>query len=138
MNRDYRWPEFDRLRREMNDAFGRWHAASRGEYPLVNVWTNEEGAVLTAELPGVDSSKIEISVLGDTLTVKGRRDEPKPQEGNTFHRRERGFGAFDRTVQLPFRIDAAQVTASYRNGVLEILVPRAAESRARRIAVSAS
>jgi HSP20 family protein len=64
--------------------------------------------VVTTELPGIDPSKLEISVLGDTLTLKGNREESKVDEGRTFHRRERGFGAFNRTVQLAFRVDGSK------------------------------
>ena len=132
------WPELERLRRESDDAFRRRGASSRRDFPLLNVWTGAEGAVLTTELPGIDPGQLEISVLGDTMTLKGHRDQPEAGSGSTFHRRERGFGAFSRTVQLAFRIDPEAVTASYANGVLEILVPKAEEDRAKTIPVTAS
>jgi HSP20 family protein len=62
-------------------------------------WTNEDGAILTAELPGVNLEDIDISVVKDTLTLKGSRQPDESQEGETYHRRERGYGAFARTFQ---------------------------------------
>ena len=130
--------ELDRLQRELNDVFGRWGISrSAAEFPPINVWTNDDGAMLLLELPGLDPGKIEISVLGDALTVKGERAEPPREEGRTFHRRERGFGAFNRTIQLAFRIDPAKVKATYRRGLLEIAAPRADEDRPRSIQVTA-
>lgn len=130
------WREFDRLRREMNDMFGRWGIGRAGEFPPINVWTNNEGAVLTSELPGIDPAKLEISILGDTLTIKGEREEREREAGYTFHRCERGFGPFTRTVQLEFRIDGGSAHASYKRGVLEVLAPRAAADRPRSITVT--
>ena len=92
--------DVDRLQRQLNELFARSGTArTTAEFPPINIWTNADGAVLTAELPGLDLSLVAISVLGDTLTIKGERAEPKAEEGRTFHRVERGFGAFVRTVQ---------------------------------------
>jgi HSP20 family protein len=103
----------------------------------MNVWTNEEGGVVTAELPGVDREDIDISVQDDTLTLRGTRKRDEPEEGGTYHRRERGTGAFARTVQLPFRVEAGEVEATFESGVLNITLPRAEEDRPKRIAVKA-
>jgi HSP20 family protein len=72
----------------------RWRTAP--SYPAMNVWTNEEGGVVTAELPGLDPENIDISVENDTLTLRGRRERDEVKEGTTYHRRVRGTGAFVR------------------------------------------
>lgn len=108
------------------------------EYPLVNIWNNENGAVVTAELPGIEPGDIEVSARGDTLTLRGLRKPAELQEGETCHRHERAFGEFARTLRLPFHIDAEHVQARLDNGVLELTVPRTVEEKPRRIAVKAA
>jgi HSP20 family protein len=131
----------DRLRREMNRLFAGWPTGYRWRtapsYPAMNVWTNEEAGIVTAELPGVDPKEIDISVQDDTLTLRGNRKPDELEEGATYHRRERGTGAFTRTVQLPFRVEGGEVKATFEKGVLDISLPRAEIDRPKRIAIKA-
>lgn len=130
------WREFDRLQREMNRIMDNYTPSTAAAFPALNVWAGEERVLVTAELPGVDPDGLDISIVGDTLTLSGER--PLEQENNVkYHRRERWHGNFSRTMQMPFRIDAQNVEANFRNGVLEIYLPRAEEDRPRRISVSA-
>jgi HSP20 family protein len=130
----------ERLRREMNQLFNDWPSRARlataPSYPAMNVWTNEDSAIVTAELPGVILENIDISVEDDTLTLRGER-QPDEEEGATYHRRERRQGGFLRTFRLPFRVDAKSVDATFKNGVLSIVLPRAEEDKPRKIAVRA-
>ena len=102
----------------------------------MNVWTNEDGAVVTAELPGVAPEDIDISVVNETLTVTGTRS-PEEVEGATYHRRERTYGRFTRSFQLPFQIDGEKVEASFEHGVLHIHLPRSEADKPRRITIKA-
>lgn len=129
-------PELQRLQRDMNRLFvGIPKAAA--EYPAINVWSGKDDYVLTAELPGIDPAKLEISVVGDTLTFGGSQDFEPLTEGETYHRQERSGGRFSRTLQLPFQINGEKVTAKYDKGVLEILLPRAEAEKPRKIAIKA-
>lgn len=127
--------------REMNRLFERmptWPALSVAPgYPAVNVWTQADGAVVTAELPGVEPECIEIAVQDDTLTVRGTRECEEVDENVTYHRRERRSGSFARTIQLPFRVQGDEVEATFVKGVLHISLPRAKEDRPKRITVKA-
>jgi HSP20 family protein len=129
----------ERLRREMNrlaSDMPRWPGVSAApSYPAMNVWTNEDGALVTAELPGVDSEGIDISVQSDTLTVRGCCQPDELQEGETYHRRERRRGDFTRTIQLPFDVAAEQVEATFSKGILSISLPRAEADKPKKIAV---
>lgn len=107
------------------------------EFPALNVWTSEDSALVTAEIPGIEPEDIEILVVNDTLTLRGNRKAEVLPEGATCHRQERASGKFSRTLQLPFRIEPAQVEAAFRKGVLEITLPRAAEDKPRKISVRA-
>jgi len=102
------------------------------DFPAMNVWTNEEHAIVTAELPGVAEEDIDVSVTGSTLTLRGER---KAAEGGEYHRQEREEGSFVRTLDLPFQVNASQVEARLARGVLHIKLPRAEEDKPRKIAI---
>jgi HSP20 family protein len=110
------WREMDRLQREMNRMMGTFAPRGTGNFPPLNMWANEEHVVLTAELPGVDLDSLDISVVGDTITLAGRRELDAGGDEARYHRHERWHGNFTRTMQLPFRIDAEKVDANYRQG----------------------
>jgi len=106
-------------------------------FPALNIWQNDEGAAIVAELPGVDPAQIEISVKDDVLTIAGERRAPELPEGATWLRRERAFGRFTRSIRLPFRADPDQVDARFEDGVLRIAVRRPEADRPRRIEIKA-
>jgi HSP20 family protein len=132
----------ERLQREMNRMFADSYSLAGGrtapQYPAINVWTNEEGAVLTAELPGVNTEDIDISVVGDTLTLSGTRQPENLQEGDKYHRRERNYGNFTRTFQLPFHVETDNVEATFDKGVLHLSLPRAEVDKPKKIAVKSA
>jgi len=135
------WREMDRLQREMNRLFedsypSRYHSAPA--YPAMNVWTNEEGLQITAEVPGVSPKDIDISVVGDTLTLSGVREPDELKEGARYHRQERGYGNYTRSIQLPFSVNVNKVEATFKNGVLSIVLPRAEEDKPKKITIKAS
>ena len=132
------WREMDRLQREMNRIMDSAGNGMRGEFPALNIWADQENAMVTAEVPGLNADDLNISVVGDTLTLAGSRRAEEGQEEQKYHRRERWQGNFSRTIQLPFRINAEQVDASYRNGILRVLLPRAEADKPQRISISAS
>ena len=111
--------------------------ARSGVYPPLNVWDEGEVFVLRAEMPGVEPSDVDVSVQGDTVTIQGERKLPDPPEGGSWHRRERSAGRFRRSLTLPEQVDPSGVTASCRDGILEIRLPRHESSKQRRIEVTA-
>jgi len=130
-------PEMERLRQEMNRVFTNFPSCVRQApaYPAMNVWTNENGAVVTAELPGCSPESIDLAIVGDTLTITGAREPEEVAENATYHRRERGCGRFQRSLQLPFEIETAKVEATFDKGVLHIALPRAEASKPKKIAI---
>lgn len=133
------WRDMRRMRREMNRWMNRTGTglAAAPAYPAMNVWTNQDGAVITAELPGFDPESLDISVVNDTLTVSGNRCAEDVDEGARYHRRERRCGRFTRSFQLPFLVEGDEVEASFENGVLEIDLPRAEADKPKKITVRA-
>lgn len=103
--------------------------------PPVDVEETAEGYVFRADLPGMTEKDVKVSLVGDTLTLRGERKRESESQEGSVHRTERVFGAFERTFTLPKALRGDQVKASYRNGVLEIRVPKAEEARVREIEV---
>lgn len=133
------WREFERLQQEMNRVFAD-SASSFGprvtpDYPAVNIWANDETVILTAELSGLTPEAIDISVVGESVTLSGERKPESLDEGDRYHRRERGYGKFKRTIQLLFPVDAARVEALFDKGVLQVSLPRAESDKPRKITV---
>jgi HSP20 family protein len=131
----------ERLRREMNRLFTEASGTSRTAapgFPAMNVWTGEEGALVTVELPGVNPEDLDVSVVRNVLTLSGNREVVKVPEGARFHRHERRHGQFSRTFQLPFTVASDRVEATFKNGVLEIRLPRTEQEKPKKISVSAS
>lgn len=135
------WREMEHLRREMNRRLSSAPARTVWQpepcYPAMNVWLSENGAVVTAELPGFEAEDIDISVVDNALTLKGHREADLLQEGETYHRRERSCGKFERSFQLPFPVESGNVEANFERGVLNISLPRAEADKPKRIAIKA-
>ncbi len=124
------WHELNRLQEELNRLF----VGARAEFPYVNLYSNDQGCVLTADLPGVDPEVLDVSVLAESVTLKGKVVESEVA-GATQHRRERFTGEFNRTIQLPLRVDPDRAEAQFKHGALTLTVPRAEGAKARKIDV---
>jgi HSP20 family protein len=131
-------PWVDRLRREMDQVFDRYGAdplrSGGAPYPAVNVYETESEYVLTAEIPGVRSEDLEVSVEGSRVTLRGQRRIEYPREAG-LHRRERQSGSFRRTLEMPEHAASEKAQAQYRNGVLVLRIPKAERARPRQIDV---
>ena len=145
MYRRYRkpsiWQEMEQLQREMNRLFSTFspeRTSTAAGYPAMNVWADEDSVLITAEVPGVDPKDIDVSVLGDTLTLSGVRNPEDVPEGARYHRRERGSGKFTRNLKMPYIVDTKKVDAKFKNGVLHITMPRAEDDKPRKITVRSS
>lgn len=136
------WKEMESLQREMNRVFhdlldtGREGVrAPSTEFPPIRCWTGPEEFRVVVRVPGLKAQDIQVSVLGDTLTLSGERETEQQQEGVHYHRRERGYGTFLRTIELPEAIDSERVEATYRHGLLTFTLPKKAESKPRQITI---
>lgn len=139
-------PHFDpfaglaELQRELDRYLGNpggfdFGVSGRGVFPPVNVFGDEDGIVVRAEVPGIKPESIALSIERRTLRMSGER-APAAVSNGSFHRRERASGKFARSLQLPADLDTEKATADCRNGVLTIRIPRAAASRPRTIKVT--
>jgi HSP20 family protein len=131
----------DRLQQDMNRLFGDMTVNRMRQaptFPAINIWAAEESAKVTAELPGVGKDDLDINVTGDTLTLSGVRNQDDLPEGAHYHRQERRFGEFSRSVQLPYTVDINKVKAVFKNGVLSVELPRVEAEKPKKITVKAS
>ena len=124
---------------EMQDEMTRLMRELAGDTPLstalpqLNVYDDGDAFHVRAELPGLRKDRLDISVAGDVLTVKAER--PPEESRGSYHRRERSYGSYSRSVTLPDAVDVDHVRASYKNGVLEVTLPRAPELRPRKVTI---
>ena len=132
------WGEVRRLQREMETLFGRSmgrQPGAAGEYPPVNVRRADNGGVIVEALcPGVNRGTLDLTLVGDSLTIRGERTAESVPD-NRYHRRERQVGPFTRTVRLGDRFDPERVDATYRDGILRVALSRAPEATARKITI---
>lgn len=132
------WHQMARFQREMNQYFDQQYRNpfyAGGSNPLMNVYTNAEGALVLAEVPGLATEDLEINVVGETLTLSGERVAETAGDESTFHRQERVTGKFSRSIELPFPVEVDKVDARLEKGLLTIRLPRAEEDKPRRITV---
>ena len=105
--------------------------------PAVDISERKDAYLVTAELPGVKAGDVEITVEDGLLTIQGERHFAHDSSEEKMHRTERFYGAFRRSITLPSHVEADKIEASAQDGVLQILVPKAAEVHAKRIQVRA-
>lgn len=128
------WSEFERL----NRSLWNWRPYTDVEFPAVNMWVSEDEAVVTTEIPGISAETIDISLAGNSLTLRGSRKPEELKEGETYHRKERWEGQFSKVIELPFNVEGDKIDARVINGVLYIKLPRAEAEKPRKIAVKST
>jgi HSP20 family protein len=135
--------EFDRLRREMDrvwDSFfeGRpsRRAREEGEWlPSLDVSETKSDLVIKAELPGMDAKDIEISLNEGILTIKGEKKQEREEKEEGYHLIERSYGSFTRSIRLPKEVQSDKINASFKNGVLKVVLPKSEEAKKKEIKI---
>jgi HSP20 family protein len=110
-------------------------AADRTFMPSFEIKETKEGYLFKADGPGVKEGDIDVTVTGNRLTIKGKREEEKKQESETYFCYERSYGTFARSFTLPDGCDGVKAHAELKDGVLTLLVPKTAEAQPKRIEV---
>jgi len=135
--------ELTRMQEEMNrffdDFFGeqRRGLAEGAWLPAVDVSETDSELVVRAELPGMSHEDIEINVQDNILTLKGEKKQEKKEEKENFHRLERSYGSFSRSFSLPTGVKPDDIKATFKDGVLQVTMPKAEEAKAKKIAITA-
>jgi len=135
-----RWEPFRELAslhsemsRFMNGLFEGPGRVTQSWVPPLDVWETENEVVYAFDLPGIPEDKIEIEVHDETLSVSAEREKVAEESTDRFYRFERRYGSFSRAVGLPQGTDESTIAASFRDGVLEVRVPKPEESKPRKI-----
>lgn len=145
------WPSFgfadfgrsygphSQLRRELDRLFGDFERSVAWSPAASQVSFEDDGQnfVFRADVPGLTENDFQINVAGNTLTLRGERKLEVP-EGHSVHRRERSAYRFDKSYELPARVDAEKATATLKHGVLTLTLPKVAEAQPRQISVKAA
>ncbi len=141
------WGLLRRFHDDVNQLFGesRFGSVAEGDRsnivtstwtPAVDIKEQDEGFVLKADIPGVDPNDIEVTMDNGVLTVKGERKHEVQEDASGYKRVERSYGTFYRRFSLPDSADAERVTATGKDGVLEVFIPKHEKVQPRRITVS--
>ncbi len=136
--------ELDRFRREIDRMFDEFFSEERfpalfGQegfaFPAIDVYDDGDKIVVKAELPGVNKDDIEIVVKDNELVIKGEKKKEEEVKEENYYYSERSFGRFVRSIRLPVEIKADEVKARFKNGILEIELPKVEEARPKEIKV---
>ena len=134
--------ELSSLRREMDRLWENFF----GERPLPRIWEREwapsldvsetkDNFVVKAEVPGIDAKDIDISLTGDVLTIKGEKRQEKEEKEEDYHLVESSYGSFSRSVRLPAEVESDKIKASYKNGILNITLPKSEKVKAKEVKI---
>ena len=133
--------ELDRVRHDFEELLDRslGGQASREQRsrftPALESFIDSGKLIIRADLPGVDPKDVEVTVTGDQLTIRGKREQRVDEQGCSFIHREFSYGSFERTVRLPGGVKAEDVKAAYCNGVLELTMPVPEQSTSRKVTI---
>jgi HSP20 family protein len=136
------WAEFERIRQGLDELSRSYVEKGKGHiranvYPPLNIYEETDRLLVTAELPGVKASDLEVSIEGETLTIQGKRDRRQNESGISYHRREIESGSFSRAITLPVKVEAEQVSARLINGILTVTLQKASAATPRQIKITA-
>lgn len=134
-----RWDPFREFQREVGrllESIDPRHFRFPRPYPALNLLDGEDCYVLTAELPGMSAENLDLTISGETLTMRGERSRPEGVLDESYRRQERMFGSWSRSLTLPGRVDAARVSANFQNGVLTVSLPKIESVPPRQIPVT--
>ncbi len=126
------WQEMEKITNEMSKVLSDQSYAGTA-FPPINIWANDERAMITSELPGMAADDLRLSVRNDLLSIEGERRKQDFGKDCVRHRIERGEGPFQRTIRLPFHVDRNSIDAQFNNGCLTITLPRAEEDKPKKI-----
>jgi HSP20 family protein len=137
-----RWDPFHDLQREVGRLFERldpMHSARRAHrYPPFNLYESADRYILSVQLPGMAPADIDLTITGETLTLRGERKRADGVKEDSYRRQERPMGRWSRTITLPDRVESAQVGASFADGILTVDFPKAENAKPRQITVVAA
>ena len=129
------WSYLDEMERIASGFWESWRPTSSVMSPRTDIYEGKDGLVIKVELPGISRKDIDISLEGDLLNIKAVKKEEDLPEDTNYYSCERCFGEFHRHISLPYTADAEQISATFKDGLLEVKLPRGEEAKARSIEI---
>jgi HSP20 family protein len=133
--------DMEEWERHLENLFGRqlWRLPADGDgwMPALDVFEKDNKLVIKAELPGMKEEDIDVSVVGDSLVIKGEKKTENEEKEADYYRCERTYGSFYRSIPLPATVDAGKIEANFEDGILEVSLPKSAQAKPKKVAVSA-
>ena len=129
------------LQKDINRLFEDFWPMRREDFeegmlsPAIDVSEDKDNVYVVADLPGVEEKDIKLNFQNGILSLSGEKSEEKESKGKNFHRVERSYGSFSRSIALPTHIDAEKATAVFKNGVLEVTLPKKEEAKPKEISI---
>lgn len=128
--------QMDRMSRMFDELLGTEEMGTLAMWsPPLDIAETDDKVIVTADLPGIKPDNLDISVSENMLTMRGEKEEEREEEGRYSHFRERRYGSFSRSIELPSDVDSERVNATYRNGVLKIEMQKLPERARKKISV---
>ena len=133
--------ELESLRREMDRLWENFFGERGGLEPIeswvhaLDVTETKDSLIVKAELPGIDPKDVEISLSGNVLTIKGEKKQEKEEKDESYHLVERRYGSFVRSIRLPVEVQEDKIEASYKNGVLKVVLPKSEKAKRKEIKI---
>jgi HSP20 family protein len=138
------WTGLSTMKQEMDRLFDRFWEGDSPQLPSMGTWApaldvseTKDAIMVKAEVPGMDSKDIQLSLHDQTLTLKGEKKQEKEEKDEHYYRAERSYGAFVRAVRLPATVDGSKVAAIFKNGLLTVTLPKAPAAKGTTIPIKA-
>jgi len=136
--------DFERMRNEMDRLFESFLVGrplrrvwEEGEWlPALDLTETAREVIVKAEIPGLEPKDIDISLSQNVLTIKGEKKRKREEKEEDYHLVERSYGAFTRSVELPVEVNSEKISASYKNGILRIVLPKSEEAKKKEIKIA--
>jgi HSP20 family protein len=135
--------ELDELQRRFEDIWPFWPSLrgfpfETGEWaPAIDMYERDDKYVVKAELPGMKEEEVDVSVVGNRLTIKGEKKAETEVKEENYYRSERSYGSFFRSIDLPSDVDPDKIEANYEDGILEVEIPKTLAVKPKKVTVSA-
>jgi len=126
--------DLERWARRFPNFFEDWSFSAREDYlPALESFVKNGNLIVRADVPGVESKDVDVSVVGNVLIIKGERKEEKEVKSEDYIRRESSYGSFERRMTLPEGANTEKITANFKNGVVEVTMPIAKQAEAKKV-----
>jgi len=127
----------NQINRAFNSSLSEWPSVAGWgtSFPAADVYQDKDNVIVTAEVPGLEQKDVELSITGNTITLKGEKKQESEVKENSYHRVERSYGSFQRVIELPCEVNADKAKANLTNGVLTVTLPKSEAHKPKQVTI---